>query len=177
MTSTLTRPMTTHNRNSQQKSALSRNDALIVRHAVASIVAACKGKPSDFFYDLTRNEEDALTRNQHLDALVIRGREALEFAKKQGVGVQAATVHRIEIMFATLCALTIHGYEVAGEGNLSSALLRLSEETGDVMIAAARAAHEPSPRNLEALRFEISEAIDIGETVADRTALELAGAR
>lgn len=177
MTSTLTPSMTTTNRSSQEKPGLSRADALMVRAAVASFVAACKGKPQpdDFWYDLTR--DDAELRNLHLDALVVRGREALAHAKKQGIGIQAATVHRIEIAFATLCALTVHGYEVDGEGSFATDLVRLSEETADVVTAAARAAHEPSPRNLEALRYEINEAIDIGETVADRTALQLAGAR
>lgn len=170
--------MDTSTRISQSKPALSRGDAICVRRAVASIVGACKGKPAgcdDFFYDLTR--EGAEQRNMHLDALVIRSRQALEHAKTQGVGVQAATVHRVEIMFATLCAMAIHGYEVGGQGSLATDLVRLSEETADVVTAAARAAHEPSERNLEVLRFEISESIDIGEQVSDRASLALAGAR
>lgn len=161
----------------QRNPSLSRNDALLIRAAVASMVGACKGKPQpdDFWYSLTGANPEL--KNGQLDALVLRGREALAFAKKQGVGVQAATVHRIEIAFATLCAITIHGFEVGEEGTLKSDLLRLSEEMADVVSATARAAHEPSVRNLEALRYEIHEAIDIGETVADRTAFELAGAR
>lgn len=169
--------MATLNQNTQPKSGLPRNDAVRVRRAVAYVAGAIKGKPDpeDFWYDLSR--ADAELRNAHLDVLVIRCRQALEKAKGQGIGVQAATVHRVEVMFATLCAMAVHGYEVGEQGNLATDLVRLSEETADVVTAAARAAHEPSQRNLEALRYEIHEAIDIGEHVSDRTALELAGAR
>lgn len=179
MTPTSQLTMATNNQNTQSKSALCRNDALRIRRAVAHVAGAIKGKPEpeDFWYDCGRNEDEAVNRNAHLDILVIRCRQALDKAKTQGIGIQAATVHRIEVMFATLCAMAVHGYEVGGQGSLATDLVRLSEETADVMTAAARVAHEPSERNLETLRYEIHEAIDIGESVADRAGLQLAGAR
>src|SRR4051812_6097113 len=101
MTPTLSIPMTTFNQNAQPNSGISRNDQKLIRAAVAQIATALKGKPADaadFFYDLTRSDPEL--RNQQLDALVIRSRQALAEARKQGVGIQAATVARVEIMFA-----------------------------------------------------------------------------
>jgi hypothetical protein len=91
--------------------------------------------------------------------------------------VLAATRHRVEILFATLTALSLHGYESDTSPDLRSSLVRLSEEHSDVISAAARAQHEPSERNLEALRVEVLESIDIGAHVSDLTAAELCGGR
>lgn len=175
MTPTLTRTMTTTNQNSAPKPGLCRNDSLRIRRAMAYVTGAMKGKPepNDFWYDLTR--ADAELRNTHLDLSIIRCRQALEEAKVQGVGVQAATAHRVELFFATACAMALHGYEVAGNESLSTQLVRLSEETADVVKATARAQAEPSERNLEALRMEIHEVIEVGEAVADRTAMHILG--
>lgn len=178
MTPTLNPPMISLNQNVQPNSGISRNDQKLIRAAVAQIATALKGKPADaadFFYDLTRTDPEL--RNQQLDALVIRSRQALAEAKKQGVGIQAATVARVEIMFATLCAISIHGYEVGAVDSLPQALVSITEEASDVVCAASRVQREPSPSNLESLRKESLELIGITEDVADMASMHLAGAR
>lgn len=175
MTHTLDALMHTHNRNSREKPAVTAHESKLIRAALANVAGACKPKPepNDFWHDLTR--DDAELRNVHLDAYVIRCRQALEQARQQGIGTQAATVRRIEIFFATVCAIAVHGYECSPASDFGSAMVGLTKETADVTVAAAQVMNDPSERNVETLRVEIMEAIEFDGEVLDMASTRLAG--
>lgn len=166
--------MRTHNQNSPKKPEVARFESKMIRAALANVAGAIKGKPEpdDFWYDLTR--ENAELRNVHLDAHVLRCRQALDEARRQGVGIQAATVRRVEVFFATLCAITVHGFEVSPSTDLGTALMEAAKENSDVTLAAARALQNPCESALELLRIEAHEAIEHDEQVIDLASARLA---
>lgn len=163
-----------HKRSIAAKPAISRSEAKLIRAALANVAGAMKGKPEpdDFWHDLTRT--DAELRNVQLDAPVLRCRQALDAARQQGVGIQAATIRRVETYFRTLCAIAVHGYECSPAEDFGSAVVGLTKESADVAVAAAHVLHEPSERNVEALRVEAIEALEYDETIIDMASAKLA---
>lgn len=146
----------------------------MIRAALANVTGAQKGKPApdSFWYELTG--ADAEQKHVALDIPVLKCRQALARACEQGIGAQAATIRRVEIFFATICAITVHGYEVLAATDLGTALMEAAKENSDVTLAAARALQNPCDSALELLRVEAHEAIEHDEQVIDLASARLA---
>ncbi len=133
-------------------------------------------EPRDFWDDLGRR--DTIARHpKWANKLVETLRSALEAGKGEDAGTQAATVHRVRVFFDSLAALTLRGYETTAAEELGGVLVETIKESADVSVAAARAIHEPTDRNLELLRHEVTQEIEEGERVLDLTARTLAARR
>lgn len=177
MTPTLTAPMPHSNRICRQKtgSPLTIAEERELRTRLLATVAAldARPEPKDIWDALGRHDAD-VRHPRWLSMLPELFRSALEAAKADGDRTLQQTVQLIDVFYDELYAFTVRGYELARSEDLDRELVRLTEESTEVTVAAARALQEPSERNLEAVRTEILEAEAQGEKMIDLASRRIA---
>jgi hypothetical protein len=173
MNSNVERTVRSFNQNCQVKPDVSREVKRTIREAMAFVAGAlrCRPAPRDFWDDVNRN--GAEFRNEWLDKIVIKCREALDAARSEGPVAQAETLQRIERLYAVLFAESVAGYELTSSGQLSALLCELAHDDADALTAAADAQHERSEANLEAVRFAAMRSIHTSEEVLSLASAEL----